>query len=165
MHTRSGTSHVPVLLQRLPDLLDRLPPIPDLPEPLRRFGARLSRLNAWQVFAAMVPAGLTLGLLLSLAVDPEMLQRAGKPYIERLDDGVRVELAQADNSYPVDPAPFGYPDIAAAEPEPAIDAAAADIAADVPPPALITDGEVLAQPAVTAPAATIPVVSVITPQP
>lgn len=104
---------VPLLLQRLPDWLDRLPPIPDLPLPLRRAIENRPRLTGWRLFAAMVPAGLVAGFLASLAVNPEIMQRGGKPYIGVLEDGARVELASsaqayAYDGYPVDPAPFGY---------------------------------------------------------
>jgi hypothetical protein len=108
-------------LQRLPELLGRLPlpseVWPRLPEPVRRAAALWQRvppfphLTGPQVFAAVVPAGLVLGWLASFAVNPDIIQRGGAPYIERLEDGVRVELSQpayAYDGYPVDPAPFGY---------------------------------------------------------
>lgn len=102
-------------LQRLPEWIGRLP-LPSeadarLPAPLRRaleLRHRLPQVTARQVFAAAIPGGLLLGWLASFAVDPEILQRGGKPYIGRLDDGVQVELAAPFEGFPVDPAPFGY---------------------------------------------------------
>src|SRR5262245_61550560 len=106
--------------QRLPDLLGRLP-LPSevwaaierrLPQPVLRVLAlrhrlpALPRLTGPQLFAAIVPAGLVLGWLMSLAVNPEIMQRGGKPYLDRLEDGVRVELprlAYAYDGYPEDP--------------------------------------------------------------
>lgn len=100
----------PEPFHRLPALIGRLP-LPSeaatrLPPSLRR--ALGLRISPRQLFAAAVPGGLLLGWLASFAVDPEMIQRGGKPYIARLDDGVQVELAAPFEGYPIDPAPFGY---------------------------------------------------------
>jgi len=111
---------------RLPELLGRLPLpaeawaklAPHVPAPvhdvLGRVGAlarRIPDFSARQIFAAVVPAGLLLGWLVSYAVDPEIMQRGGKPYSEVAVDGVQVELpklAYEYDGYPEDAAPFGY---------------------------------------------------------